>query len=97
MILEIAEIQVQAGTGSQFEAAIKESLEKYISTINGFISAEVQRGIEEPERFILLIQWETVEAHTVNFRESDVFPKHRELISPFFAKPPFVQHFERVG
>ena len=96
MILEIAEVQVQAGTGPQFEAAIKESLEKYISSIDGFISGEVQRGIEDPERFILLIQWETVEAHTVNFRESESYKKHRELVGSFFAKPPFVQHFEQV-
>ncbi len=94
MILEVAEVFVQDGTGSQFEAAVHESAEKYISKTDGYISHELRRSMEDPTRYLLLIQWETLEAHTVNFRESEVFPKHRELISPYFAKAPFVQHFE---
>ncbi len=94
MILEVAEVNVQEGTGADFEAAVHQSAAQYISKTDGFISYELRRSIEEPTRYLLMIQWETVEAHTVNFRESDIFPKHRELISPYFAKLPYVQHFE---
>jgi len=94
MILEVAEIYVNEGTGSDFEAAIAKSAKLYISKTDGYISHELQRSMEDPTRYLLLIEWETLEAHTVNFRESDVFPKHRELISPYFAKPLFVHHFE---
>ena len=97
MILEVAEIYVNEGEGEAFESAIAESFDKYIAPTEGFISAEVQKGIEDPTRYLLLVRWETLDAHMVNFRESDVFPKHRALISPYFAKPPFVQHFEVVG
>lgn len=94
MILEVAEIYVQEGMGAQFEAAFKESARLYISKTVGYIRHELQRGIEDPSRYLLLIHWESVAAHEENFRQSDVFPKHRALISPFFAKPPFVQHFD---
>ncbi|MEO1668630.1 MAG: antibiotic biosynthesis monooxygenase [Chloroflexota bacterium] len=94
MILEVAEVHVKEGTGADFETAVYKSRDQYISQTDGYISMEVQRGIENPNRYLLLIKWATLEAHTMNFRESDVFPKHRDLISPYFAKPPFVEHFE---
>jgi len=96
MILEVAEVYINAGTGAEFEAATQQSIDQYISVTEGYISAELKRSMEDPTRYLLLIQWETLEAHTVNFRESDRFDKHRALISPFFAKAPFVQHFEAV-
>jgi heme-degrading monooxygenase HmoA len=96
MILELANVFIQDGMGEKFEAAITESNEKYISQTDGFVSFELQRGIEDPNHYILLIQWATLEAHTVNFRESDVFAKHRALISPYFSKAPEVSHFAVV-
>src|SRR5687767_13371865 len=96
MILEVAEIYVLDGQGTALEAGIKESAVKYISKTEGYIRHELQRSTEDPNRYLLLIQWETVEAHTINFREGPNFEKHRALISPTFAKPPFVQHFELV-
>jgi len=96
MILEVAEVHVKPDTGDDFAKAVNQSIKDYISVTDGYISAELQRSIEDPTRFLLMIQWETLEAHTVNFRESDRFDKHRALISPFFAEAPFVQHFETV-
>lgn len=94
MILELAEVYVQDGTGSDFEASVHESAERYISKTPGFISYELRRSMEDPTRYMLIIQWETLEAHTVNFRTGPDFAKHRKLISPYFAKPPLVHHFE---
>jgi len=97
MILEVAEVYIQDGQNDGFEEAIRETVKLYISTIEGYISHKLQRSMEDATRYLLMIEWETLEAHTVNFRQSDVFDKHRALISPFFAKPPFVQHFELVS
>lgn len=97
MINEVAEFYIKEGAGAAFERALRESTEKYISSTEGYIGSQLHRSIEDPSRYLLLIQWESVEAHTVNFRESEVFPKHRALISPYFEKPPFVQHFEQVS
>lgn len=94
MILEIAEIHITENTGAEFEAAVRQSVEKYISPTPGYISYELQKSIEQPTRYMLMIIWETLEAHTVSFRESDAYPKHRELVGPFFAMPAQVQHFE---
>ena len=96
MILEVAEVFVKEGTGADFEAGIRESTAKYISQSAGYRRSELQRGIEDPTRYLLLIEWESVEAH-LQFRESDDFPRHRALIGEYFAKPPFVEHFELVS
>lgn len=93
MILEVAEIHANNGQQTQFEHAMAQSMEQYISVTEGFINGELRRSMESPTRYLLLIQWATLEAHNVNFRESDRFPLHRELISPYFAKAPMVEHF----
>ena len=62
----------------------------------GFRSARMTRGIESPTRFVLLAEWDDLEAHTVGFRESERFTRWRELIGPFFDGPPRVEHFADV-
>lgn len=94
MILEVAEIHIENGKQAQYEAAVKQGMAEVVSKTNGFISYELRRSIEETTRYLLLIQWETLEAHTINFRESDNFPKWRAIVGGYFVKPPHVQHFE---
>ena len=64
------------------------------SQAKGFRWAKVNRGIENPERFVLQIFWDTLEDHTVGFRESPLFTDWRAIVGPFFAAPPHVEHFE---
>ena len=54
------------------------------------------RGVETPDRFVLLVEWDSVEAHTVNFRQTDRFTEWRAAIGPWFAGPPRVEHFTDV-
>lgn len=54
------------------------------------------QGVESPSRFVLLIEWDSVEAHEQGFRETERFGAWRAAIGPFFAKPPVVEHFEDV-
>jgi quinol monooxygenase YgiN len=54
------------------------------------------RGIESPERFVLLVEWDDVEAHQRNFRETDRWHRWRAVIGPWFAAPPRVEHFTDV-
>jgi len=96
MILEIADLLVQPGTQSQFEREIQRGVETVIARSPGFLRYEVQRGIETPERFVLLIEWEQLEDHTIGFRGSPAFARWREIVSPFFARPPVVEHFQRA-
>jgi len=96
MIVEIAEFSIRPGSQREFDAAIQRGVESVVACSPGFRRYEVQRGIESPERYVLLIEWDSVESHTVTFRGSDAFLRWREIVGPHFAKPPHVEHFERV-
>ena len=96
MILEIADIRIAPGQNAAFEAAIKQGIASVISRAQGFKGAKVNRGIESPERYILQIFWNTLEDHTVGFRQGPLFPEWRAIVGPFFAQPPVVEHFELV-
>lgn len=92
MVIELATIDIKPNTGPDFEQALEQA-KKVIAQSKGFIRIEVKNCIEQPDRYVLLIYWETLEDHTVSFRESDLFKEWRALIGPFFEKPPFVQHY----
>ena len=93
MILELADIQIQAGKQAEFEAALLHGLKTVVSPSKGFSGYKINKGIESPERYLLMIFWETLENHTVDFRESPAFPAWRAIVGPFFAAPPKVEHF----
>ncbi len=95
MVLEHALITVQPGTGSQFEEALGRA-RSVIAASPGFTSLTLHRFIETPDRYLLLVEWETLEHHTVGFRESEVFTEWRALIGPFFGPPPEVGHLVAV-
>ena len=95
MVLEIADITVKAGSEDDFAAAVAEGLPIVAST-PGFRNARLTRSVESPTRFVLLIEWESVEAHTEGFRQSDRFPRWRALIGPHFDGDPNVEHFHEL-
>jgi len=97
MILEHADITIAPGRNAEFEEAIQRGIDTVIRTAKGFIDAQVHRGIESTERYILTIHWETLENHTVDFRGGPLFAAWRAIVGPFFAKPPVVEHFELVA
>ena len=73
MILEIADIRVRPGQQAAFDEAIQRGLRTVIAHAKGFQGFKVNKGIESPERYILQIFWDTLEDHTVGFRESPAF------------------------
>ena len=97
MILEIADFRIAPGQQAAFEAAIQQGITTVISNSQGFISARVQHSIESPERYVLMIEWQTLEDHTEHFRGGPLFPQWRAIVGPFFASPPVVEHFELVA
>lgn len=96
MILEIADIRIPPGKNAEFDRAIHEGIETVVSKSKGFIGYEVHKGIESPERYVLLIRWATLENHTVDFRGSPAFAAWRAIVGPYFAGPPQVEHFDQV-
>jgi len=93
MVLEVALIDVTDPAG--FEAAYLGARELLLST-EGVGRVRMTHGIESPNRFVLLVEWDSVEAHERNFRQTDRFPAWRAAIGPFFAHPPVVEHFADV-
>ena len=97
MILEHADITIAPGQNAAFEEAILRGIATVVSTAKGFVDAEVHKGIESPEHYVLTIHWQTLENHTVEFRGGPLFPAWRAIVGSFFAKPPVVEHFELVA
>ena len=93
MILELADIRIQPGQQAAFDEAIQRGLTTVIAGAKGFQGFKVNKGIESPERYVLQIFWDTLEDHTVGFRESPAFAQWRAIVGPFFAGPPVVEHF----
>ena len=96
MILELADIRIAPDQNAAFEEAIDRGLRTVISHAKGFAGFKVNRGMENAERYILQIFWNTLEDHTVGFRQSEAFAQWRAIVGPFFASPPVVEHFELV-
>lgn len=97
MVLEHADIRIDPERAADFEAAILEGVRTVIAHAPGFLGFQVQRSLESPGRYLLLIRWKTLEDHTVGFRQSEAFGRWRALVGPFFVQAPVVEHLTWVG
>ncbi|MFL6719280.1 MAG: antibiotic biosynthesis monooxygenase family protein [Burkholderiaceae bacterium] len=95
MIFEMAEIRVKAGEEANFVAAVQAAAPLF-QRARGCVSMQLQQSVEEPDRYALVVGWQTVEDHTVHFRNSADFQEWRRLAGPYFAEPPKVQHLNTV-
>ena len=95
MILEVAILDIKPGMESDFESAFGRA-QKIISSMPGYISHELQHCLEKTNRYILLVNWETLEHHTIGFRESPQYQEWRSLLHHFYDPFPVVQHYESV-
>ena len=95
MILEIAQLQVKPGQSTDFEAAFGIAQE-IISSMPGYRSHELQRCIEREGHYMLLVEWDSVEAHEVGFRKSPRYQEWRKLVHHFYDPFPTVMHYEAV-
>ncbi|MDQ2836045.1 MAG: antibiotic biosynthesis monooxygenase [Actinomycetota bacterium] len=91
MVLEVALIDVQPGTEADFEAGFRE-VRWAVEDTPGCRSLRMTHGIESPTRFVLLVEWDSLDSHEA-FRASDRFTSWRAGIGPYFAQPPHVEHF----
>ncbi|MGH3646630.1 MAG: antibiotic biosynthesis monooxygenase family protein [Micromonosporaceae bacterium] len=95
MVLEVALIDVTPGHEAEFGRAYQKA-RHLVAETPGCRSVRMTQGVESPSRFVLLVEWDSVEAHLENFRDSDRFPQWRAEIGPFFASQPVVEHFTAV-
>jgi len=95
MILETAVLQVKPGLSKSFEASFKEA-SRIIARMKGYIGHELQRCIETHDRYLLLVQWERLEDHTVGFRESPEYQQWKALLHLYYDPFPTVEHYVNV-
>jgi heme-degrading monooxygenase HmoA len=95
MILEVATLQVRAGHTAAFEAAFAEA-QSIIASMPGYLSHELQRCVEAPNKYVLLVRWQTVAHHEIGFRQSPQYQQWKQLLHHFYEPFPLVEHFENV-
>jgi heme-degrading monooxygenase HmoA len=95
MILEAAILNVRRGEESAFEDAFR-AASPLISAAPGYLSHKLQRCLETRGRYLLLVQWETLEAHTIGFRQSANFQPWKQQLYHFYDPSPVVEHYQSV-
>jgi heme-degrading monooxygenase HmoA len=97
MVLEVANIRIDPAKSQEFEAAIENGVRNVLAKAKGFLNFKIQRGVENPEKYLLMIEWASLEDHMVGFRESPAFAEWRGIVGSFFAAPVEMEHFELIA
>jgi len=96
VILEVSILDVRKGEEGNFELAFNLA-QKIISNMEGYISHQLKKCIEKPNRYILLVNWQTIEDHTVRFRESKQYQEWKILLHHFYDPFPSVEHYTDIA
>jgi len=96
MVLEMAVLQVKPGRSPEFEAAFGEA-QQIIARADGYLGHELHRCLEDPDRYLLLVRWETLASHTEGFRGSPGYQRWKALLHHFYDPFPEVWHFDLVA
>ncbi|MBD3842679.1 MAG: antibiotic biosynthesis monooxygenase [Campylobacterales bacterium] len=95
MILEAVMLQVKKGMEQNYEDAFRKA-SNIISSMKGYISHELHQCMEAEGKYLLLVRWETLEDHTVGFRQSDEYQEWKKQLHHFYDPFPTVEHFQKV-
>ncbi|MEP9377090.1 antibiotic biosynthesis monooxygenase family protein [Aquabacter sp. CN5-332] len=95
MVYEIAQLTIKDGEEAAFEAGAKKAVPLF-QRAKGCMGMSIERSIENPQHYTLIVEWETVDDHMVHFRNSPDFQEWRGLVGGTFAAPPQVHHTQVV-
>ena len=95
MILEVATLNVRVGESMAFEQAFSQA-QNIISSMPGYVSHQLQRRLESQDKYLLLVQWQRLEDHTIGFRQSRQYQDWKNLLHHFYEPFPTVEHYEPV-
>ncbi|HEY5930683.1 MAG TPA: antibiotic biosynthesis monooxygenase [Burkholderiales bacterium] len=96
MILEVAILNVISGRETEFETAFRKA-QAIIASMKGYRSHDLRRCLETRNRYILLVEWDKLEDHTVGFRGSAQYQEWKRLLHHFYDPFPVVEHYEAAG
>ena len=95
MILEVAVLKIKPNKNKEFEAAFKQA-SAIIASMPGYISHSLQKCLEVEDRYLLLVNWQTLEDHTIKFRRSREYQIWKELLHHFYDPFPIVEHYQKI-
>jgi heme-degrading monooxygenase HmoA len=95
MILEVAVLNIKPGQEVDFELAFSQA-QTIISDMQGYISHELKKCIEKPSRYILLVNWSSLQDHTEGFRKSVEYDEWRRMLHHFYDPFPEVEHYTAI-
>jgi heme-degrading monooxygenase HmoA len=95
MVLEAVILHLKEGNEKEFETDFKIA-GQYISAIKGYISHSLQKCVENDNKYLLLVQWEKIENHTIGFRVSAEYQEWKKLLHHYYDPMPVVEHYEVV-
>jgi heme-degrading monooxygenase HmoA len=93
MIFEAVMLQVKQGMEQEYEDTFRKASD-IISSMKGYIDHELHRCMEVEGKYLLLVKWETLEDHTIGFRESSEYQEWKKLLHHFYDPFPTVEHFK---
>ncbi|MBG6234400.1 heme-degrading monooxygenase HmoA [Pedobacter sp. CAN_A7] len=96
MITEIAVLFVKENEIEQFESDFREA-GKYIIAIPGYIKHNLHKCMEVPNKYVLIVEWEKLEDHTVGFRQSTEYLQWKRLLHHHYNPFPVVEHFSQIS
>ena len=96
MILEVAPLKIRPGEAAKFEAAFGEA-QAIIASMEGYLSHELNRCLEQPDQYVLLVRWKTLEDHEIGFRQSAQYQEWKRLLHHFYDPFPTVMHYVAVA
>ena len=95
MITEIALLTIRQGQSAAFEEAFIKA-QPIIEAAKGYIQHELQQCIEQDDKYLLTVRWNTLEDHTIGFRQSEAYIEWQKLLHHFYDPFPVVEHYNRI-
>jgi len=96
MVLEVAPLKIRAGRESDFEAAFA-TAQSIIASMPGYRAHALHRCLERPDEYLLLVEWDSLEAHERGFRGSPRYAEWKALLHAFYDPFPTVLHYAAVA
>ncbi|MFZ1525006.1 MAG: antibiotic biosynthesis monooxygenase [Saprospiraceae bacterium] len=95
MILEVAILNIKIGQEKQFEIDFV-TAGQFISSIKGYVKHSLRKCLEQANKYILLVEWESLEDHTIGFRQSPEYLEWKKILYHYYDPFPTVEHYETI-
>jgi heme-degrading monooxygenase HmoA len=92
MLLERSDLQVREGMEAEFASTMAETGIPLLKSFDGVGRVEMGRGVENPGKFMLLVEWQSMEAHKA-FNAHPRYPDFRAVLAPYLTGGA-MEHFD---